>query len=463
MAGIVSYGAWIPRFRLGKETKGWDMPIEKPVANFDEDSITMAVAAGMDCINKFDRNAVDALFFATTTSPYVEKQGAATVAAAVDLRRDIITNDFTNSLRAGTLGLRSALDAITAGTASQVMLAVADCRMGTPRGEFDQATGDGGAALLLGNDGVMANILGSYSISEETQDVWRAYGDNVIRTWEDRFVYETGYLKIMPEAIAGLIKKMKITPKDITRAVLYGPNPRRHSEMVRMLGLDAKAQVQDPLFGRMNNTGAAYVIMQLIAALETAKPGDKILMASYGDGADAYLLEVTSEITKLAPRRGIKRLLDAKRILPDHAIYMHWREASSRIDGAPPSVSARWREREEIDRLHGSKCKACGLVQYPPQRVCTRCHAKDQWETVRLSDKKGKIFTFSLDYVAPSVDLPLAITIINFDGGGRGMFMATDRELSEIKCEAPVEMSFRKLRSSGGVHNYYWKPIPVRA
>ena len=117
MAGIVSYGAWIPRFRLGKETKGWEMPIEKPVANFDEDSITMAVAAGMDCINGFDRNAVDALFFATTTSPYVEKQGAATVAAAVDLRRDIITNDFTNSLRAGTLGLRSALDAITAGTA----------------------------------------------------------------------------------------------------------------------------------------------------------------------------------------------------------------------------------------------------------------------------------------------------------------------------------------------------------
>jgi len=462
MAGIVSYGAWIPRFRLGKETKGWEMPIEKPVANFDEDSITMAVAAGMDCIIGFDRNAVDALFFATTTSPYVEKQGAATVAAAVDLRRDIITNDFTNSLRAGTLGLRSALDAITAGTAKQVMLTVADYRMGTPRSEFDQTSGDGGAAFLLGNNGVIANVLGSYSISEEVQDVWRAYGDNVIRTWEDRFVYETGYLKIMPEAVAGLMKKMRMSPKDITKAVLYGPNPRRHAEMVRILGLDAKSQVQDPLFGRMNNTGAAFAPMQLIAALETAKPNDKVLLANYGDGADAYLLEVTNEITKLAPRRGIKRLLDAKRIMPDHAIYMRWREASSNIGGPPPSVSARWREREEIDRLHASKCKSCGLIQYPPQRVCTRCHAKDQWDTVRLSDKKGKIFTFSLDYVAPSVDIPLAITIVNFDGGGRGLFMATDRELNEIRCEAPVEMSFRKLRSSGGVHNYYWKPIPVR-
>jgi uncharacterized OB-fold protein len=79
-----------------------------------------------------------------------------------------------------------------------------------------------------------------------------------------------------------------------------------------------------------------------------------------------------------------------------------------------------------------------------------------------LSDKKGKVFTFSLDYLMPGVDRPLAITIIDFDGGGRGMFMMTDREIEDVKCDAPVEMSFRKLRSSGGVHNYYWKAIPTR-
>ena len=96
MAGIISYGAYVPRFRLGKETAGWGMPIEKAVANFDEDSITMAVAAGMDCVTGFDRDAINGLFFATTTSPYIEKQGAASVAAAVDLGRNIITNDITN-------------------------------------------------------------------------------------------------------------------------------------------------------------------------------------------------------------------------------------------------------------------------------------------------------------------------------------------------------------------------------
>ncbi|UCH43654.1 MAG: hypothetical protein JSW16_03705, partial [Dehalococcoidales bacterium] len=298
MAGIVSYGAYLPRYRLGRETAGWGMPIEKAVCNFDEDSITMAVAAGFDCINGSDRDAIDALIFATTTSPYIEKQGASIVAAAVDLGRNILTNDITNSLRAGTLAMRSALDAIAGGSAKQVMVTVADARTGDRGTEIDQSTGDGAAALLFGSNGIIANVVGSYSISDEIMDSWRAAGDTNVRTWEDRWVYQTGYLKILPEAIDGLMQKLNMNIKDITKAAIYGPNARRHGEMVRQLGLDP-AQVQDPLFGKMGDTGAAFTPMLFIAALEEAKPGDKILVASYGDGADAYLLEVTSEIEKL--------------------------------------------------------------------------------------------------------------------------------------------------------------------
>ncbi len=459
MVGITAYGAYIPRYRLGKETAGWGLPIEKPVCNSDEDSLTMAVAAGMDCIDGLDRNAVDSLLFATTTSPYAEKQGAAAVAAAVDLRRDILTNDITNSLRAGTLAMRSALDAIGARSAKQVMVTAADSRMGNPGSEFDQTSSDGAAALLFGDNGVIANVVDSYSVSDEMLDNWRATGDNFVRSWEDRFVLQTGYLQVLPEAVSGLMKKLNLTPKDITKAIYYGPNPRRHGEMAKILGLDPKTQVQDPLFGKVGCTGAAYTLMLLVAALEEAKPGDKLLVASYGDGADAYLLEVTKEIEKFKPKRGIKGNLEAKRIRANVGV----RGASVKgLDGSPPSISARWRDRESIDRLHGAKCLSCGLVQLPPQRICSKCHTKDQWETVRLSDKKGKIFTFSLDYLVGGLDSPLAITVINFEGGGRGMFMMTDREVEDVKCEAPVEMSFRKLRSSGGVHNYYWKAIPRR-
>jgi len=458
MAGITSYGAYIPFYRLGRETTGWGMPIEKPVVNFDEDSITMAVAAGMDCVSGREREAVDSLLFATTTSPYAEKQGAAQVAAAVDLRRDISTNDVTNSLRAGAQALRLAVDAVKAGSARQVMVTAADCRTGTPGSEFDQVSGDGAGALLIADEGVIAEVVDSFSVSDEVLDNWRAEGDGAVRSWEDRFVLQTGYLSVLPEAVQGLLKKVNLNIKDINRAVLYGPNPRRHQEMAGQLGL-SPAQVQDPLFGRMGNTGAAYSLMLLIAALEEAEPGEKILLGSYGDGADAFLLETTDAITKFNGRRGIKGNLERKRIRKAVGV----RGADLRgLEGGGPSISARWRDRESIDRLHGAKCRSCGLVQFPLQRICTRCHAKDQWETVRLSDKPGSIFTFSLDYLVPGIDRPLAIVVINFDGGGRGLFMMTDREVEDVCCEAPVEMSFRKLRSSGGVHNYYWKAIPRR-
>lgn len=297
---------------------------------------------------------------------------------------------------------------------------------GAPLGEIDQLSGDGAAALLLGNTGVIANVVDSYSLSDEIQDYWRVEGDSFIRTWEDRFVAEEGYLRVLPEVVSGLMKKCKLATKDISKAAFYGPSPRRHSDVAKMLGLDPKTQVQNPLFGKMNNTGAAYPLMLLVAALEEAKPGDKILFASYGDGADAYLLEVTNEIKKLAPRRGVKRHLASKRMLPDHRTYLTWRnlmpgEAARRPPVPAPSASSRWRERDAIDRLHGVKCKSCGLIQYPPQRVCSRCHTKDSWETVKLSDKKAKIFTFSMDYIAGTVDVPLVIVIVDFEGGGQGV------------------------------------------
>ena len=115
MAGIAAFGGYVPRYRLGPETSGWNSPQERAVANFDEDSVTMAVAAGLDCLNGQDRQAVDGLIFATTTPPYAEKQCAAIIAAALDLRRDIFSADVTGVLRAGTTGLKSALDSVAAG------------------------------------------------------------------------------------------------------------------------------------------------------------------------------------------------------------------------------------------------------------------------------------------------------------------------------------------------------------
>ena len=81
---------------------------------------------------------------------------------------------------------------------------------------------------------------------------------------------------------------------------------------------------------------------------------------------------------------------------------------------------------------------------------------------LRLSDRPGSVFTYSMDYIAGTIDTPLVVGVVDFDVGGRILCMMTDRELDEVHVGMPVEMSFRKLRVVNGIHNYYWKAIPVR-
>lgn len=474
MAGIKSYGAYVPLWRMSRETiaKQWGMapaPGEKAVASYDEDSITMAVAAAMDCLHGLDREQVDGLLFASTNSPYKEKQAATTVAAAIDLKSSLFTGDYTNSLRAGTSALRAALDAVKAGSAKEMLVAAGDCRLGAPRSDYEQTVGDGAVALLVSNTDVIAEVEVSHSTIHEIVDMWRSDKEDFVGGWEDRFVFQEGFLRSMTETIAGCLAKGGLKISDITKAALYAPDARRHAELVRALRLDAKSQVQDPLLNVLGNTGAAFAPMLLVAALEQAKAGDRILLASYGDGCDAYVLRVTQNITKLGSRRGIKAHVQSKRLIPDYSTYMRWRglmqaDAGSRRPPIPiPSASALWRERNEVLRLYGATCQSCGTTQYPPQRMCTICHTPDKSTPVRLSDKKGSIFTYSMDYIAGSVEVPLVVAIVDFEGGGRMVSQMTDRDINEIKVGMPVEMSFRNLYTVGGIHNYFWKSTPVRA
>jgi 3-hydroxy-3-methylglutaryl CoA synthase len=467
MVGIRSFGAYIPKHRLGKGTVGWSYPAEKAVANFDEDSITMAVAAGTDCLRGHDRSQVDGVLFATTTPPYQEKQGAATIAAALDLRRDIYSADVTSVLRAGTTAVRMAIDAIEAGRARQVLVTAADCRMAAPGDPLEPSIGDGAAALLLSADGVIAEIEGSYSLTDSMLDVWRSQDDQFVRSWEDRFVIEEGYQRVIPEAVSAFLSQRKLTPQDISKAVYHSSDARRHAQLGAQMGFQ-EGQVQDPLYGRVGNAGAAFPLLLLASALEEAGPGERILVASYGDGCDVLSIRTCDGVAAAGEnRRGVRGHLESRVLLKSYDEYSRWRSlmpsaAARRPPPATPSVTALWREADRTLRLHGGRCLSCGYIQYPPQRVCVRCQSKDSFEAVRLSDRAAEVFTYSMDYVAGTVDVPLVITIINFDGGGRMMCMMTDREIDDIKIGMPVEMTFRKLHTVGGIHNYYWKSMPVR-
>ena len=467
MAGITSYGAYVPLWRLSREAIMKGLRGEKAVRNFDEDSTTMAVAAAIDCLKGRDREAIDGLFFASTTAPYKEKQIATTIAAAADLRRDIITADFSNSLRSGTAALRAALDAVRAGTAKQVLVVAADCRMGAPGTDFEQNCGDGAAALLIGDSDVAVDIEAWHSISNELHDIWRRDDDDFIRSWEDRFVYSRGYVDTVMQTVSALLQECDIGPNDFTKTIFSAPTARVHGEISRRLELDPKTQVQEHLFDVMGNTGTAYPLMLLVAALEETKPGDRLLLTSYGNGSDALALRVTDQIKKIKDRRGMKGHLATKRIVDDYRIYLQWRELLTfEAQPTPPggyiSSSAQWRDRSQIFALHGLKCRGCGGIHYPPQRVCPKCRTKDQFDEVRLSDKRGKIYTFSADNLCSRREAPRVTVIIDFEGGGRMATLMTDRVLEEIEVGMSVEMSFRKLASQDGIHNYFWKSIPLR-
>ena len=311
MPGIAAFGGYVPRYRLGANTSGWNSSQERTVANFDEDSVTMAVAAGLDCLRGQDRLSVDGLIFATTTPPYAEKQCAAIIAAALDLRRDIFSADITDVLRAGTTGLKTALDSVAAGSAGKVLVIASDNRRGPPRGDTERNLGDGSAALLVSQDAVIASLEGSLSITENLIDSWRSVGDPFVRSWEDRFATEEGLERILGEAISRFFQQQGIGAEDVSKIALYAPDGRRHGQLAREAGF-APEQVQDPLFGKLGNTGAAFPLMLLVTALESARPGQLLLTVSYGDGSDVLGFRTTEAISAVTPRRGVTGYLENK-------------------------------------------------------------------------------------------------------------------------------------------------------
>jgi len=477
MVGISACGAYIPRYRLNRKAisnaLGWlssaSLPGEKAVANFDEDSLTMAAAAAINSLKGFNRAKVGGVYFATTTAAYRERETAAIIATSLDLRQNIRTADFSDSLKSGTVALLSACDSVKARSADNILLCGADCRLGKPGSAQEITFGDGAAAFILSNKGVIAGLEGSYSITCDFPDFRRAEHDKFVRTIENRFVREEGYAKFIPEAISGLMKKYGLEAKDFARVAFPCLDARQYSTICKNLGFQSN-QIQQPLIGSIGETGAASPLILLIAMLEEAKPGDNLLVASYGNGAEALFFKVTDEITKVKDRRWLKKYLDRRAELDIYEKYLVFRNLLPVDTGydeetAKTELPLTWRERRTILALYGSRCKHCGTPQYPPQRICVNpdCGAVDEKEDYCFSDKRAVLFSYTADHTASSVNPPLIYGMIDFDGGGRFVFELTDCEPDAIDIDMRVEMSLRRKYSDEprGIHGYFWKAIPI--
>jgi len=471
MVGITSFGAYVPLFRLDRKVIGGRG--EKAICSFDEDSVTMAVEAVSDCLKGRDRNSVEAIYFGTTSAPYREHSSATTIAMASDFREQTYTAEFGNCLRAGTAALKAGFDSVMAGSTRSAMVVASDCRLGHPGSMEEKNLGDGAAAILLGDKDAAVTLEGSFHVYNEIIDVWRSHHDRYVRSWESRFAVEQGYLPSMGKAIRGLMERYGFKPDDFDRVCLYSPDGRRGVKLSKSLGFDVEKQLQDPLIDSIGDTGAASVLMGLVAALEQSSKGELILCAGYGNGADAFVFKVNGNIEKARENSmGIGGHSGSRRVVDDYMRYLRWRgiipiEKAAGPHAAYSAVAAK-REYDRTVSLHGSRCLSCGYVQYPPQRVCTKCRERDCMEQYSFIGRKGRIFTYNLDYITPRAEIPVVTTEVDFEGGGRIQSYMTEADSENITVGMPVEMTFRRyspwdeITDREGVCTYFWESKPVR-
>jgi len=481
MIGITSYGAYIPRLRLSRmaifQSMGWFAPAiimvaqgERSMCYWDEDAITMAVAASRDCLKGLDKKNIEGLFLASTTLPFADRQNAGIVSTALNLKTDILASDFTSSQKASTNALLAALESVKGGDRKNILVTAADKRETKPAYFYEMWFGDGAAAFTVGDTNVIAEYKGSYSVSHDFVDHYRGAFKHFDYTWEERWIRDEGYSKIIPEAVGGLLKKLNITMNDVDKLVFPCFFKAEHKNIAKKLGATPE-KVVDNLHEVCGETGTAHPFLMMTAALDSAKPGDKILMASFGQGCSAFLFEITENITKLPERKKFQKTLDNKETTDNYLKFLKFRglihpEMGIRAEApTQTALTVLWRRRKMLTGLVGGKCRECGTAQFPKTQVCVNpdCvahHSQDEYE---FADIPAKIKTFTGDLLAVSMEPPHKYGMIQFEGGGRFMADFTDCKLEELKVGLPVRMEFRKRTEDmeRGFVNYFWKAVPV--
>jgi hydroxymethylglutaryl-CoA synthase len=466
MRGIISHGAYLPHRRLDRTTiaavagtgggKG-----TRTVASYDEDTTTLGVEAARRALRSVD-TVPGALWFSTVEPAYVDKTNATTVHAALRLPAEVIAADFGGAVRSGVGALRAAL---AGGPAALVVSA--GIRTGLPGSADEAAGGDAGAALLVGDDAdgqVLAELIGSGTATDEFLDRWRTPGDVRSKSWEEKFG-ETQYLPLAQAAFAAALADAGIEADRVDHLALASTHPRAAKAALRKLGVPAD-KVVDDLSGNVGNPGAAQPALLLAGALERATPGQVVVLLSLTDGADALVFRTTDAVADHTVATPIADQVAAGAPLP-YGKFLAWRgqltpEPPRRPEPARPSASAAARSDDWKFGFVGSRDRTTGALHLPPARVSRDGGAVDDMEPAPMADVGGRIVTYTIDKLVYSPSPPVVFAIVDFDGGGRAPVELTDVDPSEVAIGGRVEMTFRRLFTADGIHNYFWKARPVR-
>jgi len=218
MVGITSYGAYLPWYRMEKKTVAKQMAWfakgntkgEKAVVNHDEDVITMAYAACADCLNGNQRTEIDAVYMASMSFPFVNRQNAGVVASALNLSDGVRSADFSAALKCGTTALLAGMEGVASQSLRSALVCAGESRAPKPGSPGEYSYGDGAVAFQIGSEKVIASLVGSYSSSHDFLDSRKMANERFDHAWEDRWIREESVLKFFPEAINGVMQKTGI-------------------------------------------------------------------------------------------------------------------------------------------------------------------------------------------------------------------------------------------------------------
>jgi len=468
MRGILSAAGYVPYRRLARADIASFMGSgggkgTRAVASHDEDTTTLGVEAARLALRSAPGRTPDSLWFSTSVPSYADKTNATAVAAALRLPGDVGAYDFGGALRSGMGAFLAALRG--AGTA---LVVSADLRDGLPTSADEAAGGDGGAALLVG-DGpdLLAEWVATASASDEFTDRWRAPGARVSRLWEERFG-ENRYLALGRDALARALKSAGLENGDIGRLIVTGMHSRAVSGLVRGLGL-ADGVAVDDLTSSVGQTGTAHPLLVLAATLESlagSPAGTAIVLVHLADGADAVVLRTGDALASRQPVRPVADQVASGAPIT-YAKFLTWRgqltpEPPRRPEPARVSSTAAHRNEDWKFGFVGSKDRTSGAVHLPPSRISMEGGAVDDMDPIAMADAVGTVVTSTIDRLAYSPSPPIVFAVVDFDGGGRYPVELTDTDADEIRAGSRVEMTFRRLFSADGIHDYFWKARPVR-
>ncbi|MDE1173944.1 MAG: 3-oxoacyl-[acyl-carrier-protein] synthase III C-terminal domain-containing protein [Parvibaculaceae bacterium] len=482
--GLTAFGGYIPRLRLQRKAvttaNAWVAPNlagkgkgERSMANWDEDAITMAVAAARDLLGTDDdRSHVDALLFGSTTMPFRDRLNAGIIAAALTLDQKVRAVDVASTQRAGTSALLQALSLVKAGEAKNALVVASDHRKTRAVSPQELEFGDGAAAVSVGTENVIARYLGGASLTIDFVDHFRGDTEEFDYSWEERWIRDEGYSKIVPRAVKEALDNAGVAAGDISHFVLPTTFGTKFAEqLAKRSGISPEA-ARDTLAANCGETGAAHSLVMLVHTLQTvAKPGDKIMVLHFGGGCDALIFEATDKLSNPAGVRGIVGALADRQEETNYMKFLtfnglvEWERGMRAEQDKKTALTTLYRNEDMLMGLVGGRCTETGVIQFPRSRISVNPnnHTVDTQEPYKFAEKKAKILSWSADYLSFSMNPPNHYGMVVFEEGGRIMMDFTDLNLGEVESGMEVKLVFRikEFDEKRGFRRYFWKAVPV--